>query len=439
MVGPSDALSRTGLQVDFYLLVLAAVYHADGLWGDATFDLTLRALPEGAGYAVAAGVHEAVEAVRSMRFSEEDIAWLRQQKAFADASPGFWSALEYFEFQGDIDAVAEGTLVFPDEPILRVTAPLLQATLAQTLLLQKVGHATMTATRAARFVELAGGRRVYEFGSRRMPGPASALLAARAAFVGGCYATSNALAAAELDIPAMGTLSSGFFAAYGDDDRALEAFSIHFPSVGFVNLPDGSAFEAVRKLKAYQELIRIVRVDSSSLESEARKVRQALNRTGMSEVLILGSGSLDEDAIARLDRNKAPVDLIGVGKSLVRGLDGTGFSYRLSEIWRGHEPEPALHAGASKIPGRKQLVRFDDHDVLAKVDEEHEQMALGGKPLLKPVVEGGQRLSDVPHPSVGAELCAKGLARLPEGVRAWPATETWPVRLTGRLSALSLG
>ena len=427
------------MQVDFYLLVLAAVYHADGLWGDATFDLTLRGLPEGAGYAVAAGIHEAADAVRAMRFSEQDIDWLRGQKAFADASPGFWSALEYFEFSGDIEAVGEGTLVFPDEPILRVTAPLLQATLAQTLLLQNVGHATMTATRAARFVELAGGRRVYEFGSRRMPGPASALLAARAAYVGGCYATSNALAAADLDIPAMGTLSSGFFAAYGDDDRALEAFSIHFPRVGYVNLPDGSAFEAVRKLTAYKDLIRIVRVDSSQLDSEARMVRQALNRVGMSEVLILGSGSLDEDAIARLDRNKAPVDLLGVGKSLVRGLDGTGFSYRLSEIWRGTDPEPALHAGAAKIPGRKQVCRFEDHDTLCLASEEHEQVALGGAPLLQPLITGGERVGEVPPPRDGAERCAEGLARLPDGVRAWPATASWPVRLTDRLSQLSLG
>ena len=432
-------MDRTGLQVDFYLLVLCAVYHADGLWGEATFDLYPRSLPEGGGYLVAAGIHEAVDAVRSMRFSEADIEWLRGQRAFKDAGAGFWSSLEYFQFQGDIDAVPEGTIVFPDEPILRVTAPLFSATLAQTLLLQMVGHATAVATRAARMVDLAGERRCNEFGSRRMPGPESALLAARAAYVGGFYATSNALAAAELDIPAMGTLSKGFFAAYGADDRALEAFSVHFPDVGFVNLPPGPAFEAVRRLEPYKKVLRIVRVDSDNLESEARKVRQALNRLEMEEVLLLGSGSLDEAAIARLSRNNAPLDLLGVGKQLVRGLDGTSVVYRLSEIWRGTDPEPALHEGAAKYPGRKQIMRFSDHDVLCLADEQPEQELAGGRGLLTPLIERGERLADVPHPSTSRALCRAGLKALPEGVRAWPCTKTWPLQLTDRLSALSLG
>ena len=425
--------------MDFYLLVLCAVYHADGLWGEATFDLYPRTLPEGGGYLVAAGIHEAVESVRSMRFTEADIEWLRGQRAFKDAGAGFWTSLEYFRFSGDIDAVDEGTIVFPDEPIIRITAPLLQATLAQTLVLQKIGHATAIATRAARMVGLADGRRCYEFGSRRTPGPEGALLAARAAYVGGFYATSNALAAAHLDIPAMGTLSKGFFAAYGDDAQALEAFSVHFPDVGYVNLPAGSAFEAVKSLQPYNELIRIVRVDSDGLESEARKVRQALNRSGMEKVLILGSGSLDEAAISRIARNNAPVDLLGVGKQLVRGLDGTSVVYRLAEIWRGPDPEPALHEGAAKFPGRKQVVRFDDHDVLCRADEAYEQEMGGGVPLLKPLIEQGEAVAEVPHPNVSQVLCREGLAKLPEGVRAWPSTETWPVRLTDKLSMLSLG
>lgn len=432
-------MDRTGLQVDFYLLVLGAVYHADGLWGEATFDLYPRVLPEGGGYLVAAGIHEAVEAVLSMRFTEQDIEWLRGQRAFKDAGAGFWSSLEYFGFQGDIDAVPEGTVVFPDEPIVRVTAPLLQATLAQTLLLQKIGHGTAIATRAARMVDLADGRRCYEFGSRRMPGPEGALLAARAAYVGGFYATSNALAAASLDIPAMGTLSKGFFAAYGADDRALEAFSIHFPDVGFVNLPPGPAFEAVGRLEPYREILRIVRVDSDSLESEARKVRQALNRLGMEKVLLLGSGSLDEAAIARIAANNAPLDLLGIGKQLVRGLDGTSVVYRLAEIWRGPDPEPALHEGGAKFPGRKQVLRFPDHDVLAHADEAFVLEAEGGRPLLEPLVEAGERVGEVPHPSEGQERCRAELEALPEGVRAFPCTAGWPVRLTDRLSALSLG
>ncbi len=424
------------MQVDFYLLVLAAVYHADGLWGEATFDLYPRQLPEDAGYLVSAGMHEAVDAALGMRFSPEEIAWLQAQPAFQKASPGFWSALEYFEFTGDIDALPEGTPVFPGEPMLRVTAPLVQATLIQTLLLQLVSHGTQVATRASRLAHAAQGKRLYEFASRRMPGPEAALLAARAALVGGFYATSNALAASALGVPPMGTLSDGFFAAYGSSSRALEAFSVHFPSVGFVNLPDGSPFEAVKSLEPYRELIRMVRVDSSNLGSESRMVRQALNRIGMNEVRILGSGSLDEDAIRGLILQKAPIDLLGVGKALVRPMDGVGFSYRLAEIWRGPDPEPCTHMGGARVPGRKQVLRQAEGDLVCHVDEEH---LFEGRPLLQPLVAQGERVRDLPPVQDSRQRCLDELEALPPEVRASPPDRPWPVRLSDRLSQLSLG
>ena len=371
MQPPTTSAGLQGLQADVYQLVLAAVYHADGLWGEATFDLYARELPTGHGYLVVAGVEEALDAALNLQFSEEAIGWLQKQEYFRRASDSWWQSLRGLRFSGDIDAVREGEIVFPGEPILRVRAPLIHATLLETRLIQAVSHATAVATRASRMVDAAEGRRVFDFGSRRLPGPEAALLSARAAAVGGCHGTTYALAGLRYGLETMGTLSSSFLAAYESDSAALDAFRAHFPNIGYVELPDGDILDGVCRLEAFRDSVRIVRVDHWNLNGAARMVREALDKAGMERVKILGSGSLDEHRVQELSRNRAPVDMLAVGRrlSVGSGDPGTSMAYRLAEIGRGLGSEAVTRPGASTYPGRKQVVRGPHRDMICLEDE----------------------------------------------------------------------
>jgi nicotinate phosphoribosyltransferase len=429
------------MHAEFYQLVMAAVYHADGLWGEATFDLYARGLPDDASYLVAAGVEEAVEGALSLGFTAGELDWLKQQAVFRRAGERWWEQLEGLRFQGDIYALPEGSLYFPDEPMIRVTAPLIQAVLLETRLIQCVSHGTAVATRAARLAQAAGGRALLDFGSRRLPGPEASVMAARAAAIGGCAATTCSLAGVRWGLRMMGTLSTTYLAAYENDRSGLEAFSLHFPDVHYLALPEGPAEQAVAELARLSERVRIVRVDSADLVNASREVRMALDAAGLQEVRILGSGSLDVPRLIRLDSDAAPVDMVAVGRSLAVGEGEAGISmaYRLAEIWRGVTPEPALRPGASSYPGLKQVVRLEDRDLICLEDEVFVLKMAGHEPRLVPWVQAGERVRAVE----GVERCQERredeLQGLPWAVRRLRGPEGWPVEVSERLSALTLG
>lgn len=435
MQRPFYAPEHSGLQADFYLLVLAAVYHADGLWGEASFDVYARQMPDRYGYLVLGGVSEAIESALRLGFSVEEIRWLWNQDVFARASEGWWNALENMRFEGEIRCMAEGSVVFPGEPVLRVTAPLPQAVLLETRILQALGHATAVATRAARLTQVAGGRKLFDFSSRRLPGQEAAMLAARAAIVGGFTGTTNSLAAAALEVPTMGTLSSGFLATYASDTAALEAFRVHFPEVGYVSLPEGDVVEAVLRLAPHRRAIRIVRLDEWDLDGNSRRLRGALNAAGMERTRILGSGALDEDRIAELVRRGAPVDMLAVGRSLVSGT-AVDFCWKISEIARGPDREPVRHVGATAWPGPKQVLRFADHDLVCLDDEAEALAGEQGRPLLDTMVSYGERTVPEEPVQVARDRCAEQIAALPEDLRGCDAVGDWPVRQSPRLQAL---
>lgn len=409
-------LWQTGLQTDFYLLVVAAVYHADGLWGHATFDLYPRSGVQGSNFVVAAGMHEAAEALQSMSFPENTISWMKEQPAFARASEGWWESLRHFRFSGDIHAVAEGTVIAPGTPMMRVTAPLQQATLIQTRLLQLIPAACGVATRAAQCSLASKGKRLYEFSSRRSPSGESAIMTSRAAIVGGFYATSNGASAASLGVPVMGTLSSDFFAAYGGVGPALASFALHFPDVGYVNLPAGKVDQAVAQLAPYKKQLRVVRLDHPQLARAARALRPRLDAAGMKHVRILGSGSLDAKRIQEL--GEAPVDLLAVGKHLLAG-GPVPCSYRIAEMWRGPEAMPSTGKGASKWPGCKQVLRRANHDLICL---ESEIGMYEGEPLLEPLMVAGEITRIRPEVGESRGRCLAGLGerdrilRVSEGV-----------------------
>ncbi len=442
MQPPDTSPGLQGLHADVYQLVLAAVYHADGLWGEATFDLYARELPRDHGYLVVAGVEEALDAALDLHFSDEAIRWLREQPFFAKASGSWWESLAHLRFDGDIHAVPEGELVFPGEPILRVRAPLIQATLLETRLIQAISHATAVATRAARLVDAAAGRRIYDFGSRRLPGPQAALLAARAAAIGGCAGTTYALAGHQHGLETMGTLSASFLAAYDTDQAALDAFRAHFPHIGYVELPDGDILDGVRRLGHFQDNVRIVRVDHWNLNGAARMVRQALDEAGMKRVKILGSGSLDEHRVRDLTENEAPVDMLAVGRRLSVGAGdpGTSMAYRIAEIGRGVGLEPVTRPGASSYPGCKQVVRGRRRDMICFEDEtDLVQLQIEGRALLRPVVQAGQRLAPWGSVARASERRRVALSVLPDSVKRLTQPDPWTVSVTDRLAEASLG
>ena len=418
-----------GLQTELFQLVQAAVYHADGLWGEATFDLYLKDLPEDWGFAIVAGVGPAIEGVLATRFTEEEIAWLRQRPSLSRISDYFFETLADFVFSGDIDAMPEGTPVFPGQPILRVTAPLQQAGLIQSRLVQTIGYATAVATRAARMSLAAQGRPVMDFGSRRTSGAEAAWSAARAAWIGGCTATTNALAAHTLHIPELSVVSGSMFSAYTDPTSAYAVLGIHGSGAIYLDAP---RVVELSRLVPLKNDLRSLRLDSRDLSTSSRELRKALDGLDMASLSILGSGSLDEHAIAALRAEEAPVEMFGVGSALTADRP-VHLSYRIAQLYRGPTPEPASGRWAAPWPGRKQVMRTPERDVIC-LDQEAGEFS--GDAQLKPVIRQGYPVSGTDSlPSMRAR-CQQQLPRLPADILRLRSPEERAVILSEGLKAL---
>ena len=414
MPAPLFMADRTGLQTELFQLVQAAVYHADGLWGEATFDLYLKSLPHSWGFVVAAGIEPAIQGALGARFSEEEIAWLRRHPALSHISDYFFETLREFVFSGDIDAMPEGTLAFPGQPIVRITAPLQQAGLVESRLIQTIAYASGVATRAVRLKLAARGGEILDFGSRRCSGPEAAWSAARAAWIGGCAATTNALAAHTLHIPDINVISRSILAAYQDSASAYEVLRIHGSGTLYLDAPP-DLDAGLADLEPITSSIRCLRLDHHNLDAASRQLRAALDRRGMGAVQILGSGSLGEAQLAALVASEAPLDRFGVGSSLTAGHPGLHLSYRMAELFRGPAPEPVSGPWASRWPGRKQILRSPERDILCL---ESEASGLEGAPLLQPRVRGGEPTQAAEPLSAMRDRCAVQLAALPAGLHA---------------------
>ena len=427
-----------GLVGEFYQLVLAATYHGDGLWGEATFDLYPRALPPGWGYLVSAGLEPALAMLEQFSFTAAEVAALAAMPAFARVPASFFDALGRLRFEGDVFAIPEGTPVFPNEPVMRITAPVWVATLLETRLLQIVGTSISVASRASRLVDAAAGRPVLEFGSRRSAGGESSTLASRAAWIGGVAATTNAYATMELGIPPFGTMSDTFLAAYGSDPLAYDAFRVHFPQLGHFALPDDDPLDGVRRFAPFRDKVVLVRIDHDDLGPISRTVRAALDEAGMKKTKILGSGQLDEAAIERLVRLGAPIDHFAVGRALAATVEpGIKMAFRIAEISRGTAPVPATRAGAARWPGRKQVIRLERHDFVC-LESEAGAWSRTGWPLLQPVLRRGARLASPELLTEARDRRSRMVGALPVGLRAPVATEHREVRISDKLAALAL-
>jgi nicotinate phosphoribosyltransferase len=432
----------SGLLADLYELTMAAGYLETHFEARATFELFVRSLPPRRSFLVAAGLEQALEFVESVRFSPEDIAYLRQHPAFARISANFFDYLDAFRFSGDLWALPEGTVCFPGEPLLRITAPIAEAQILETALLATISFQTMIASKAARVAKAAAGRPVVEFGTRRAHGTESGVLAARAAYIGGCKGTSNVRAGQLFGIPTYGTQAHSWIMAHEREEEAFAQFMDIFPHHSVLLLDTYDVHAALEKVIAGRRKPRGVRLDSGDLAADSVWVRQQLDEAGWGDVEIFVSGDLDEERISSLLDAGARVDTFGVGTSLSTSLDAPSLSvlYKLVELERGGEVREAAKFSEAKVtyPGRKQIYRKTDSqgefagDVIALEEER-----MSGEPLLVPVMRAGKRLGPAAPLLELQKRCQSQIECLPAAVRVLaPSTQPYPVRHSARLEAL---
>ncbi len=434
-------LERSLLLTDLYQLAMLEAYMAHGMTETAVFELFVRKLPAGRGFLMAAGLAQAVDFLEGLRFTTDEIGWLRGLDQF---SPAFVDGLADLRFTGDVDAMPEGTVFFPDEPVLRVTAPLPQAQLVETRLINLLHFESVIASKAARMALAAPGKQLVDFGLRRAHGAEAGLLAARASFLAGFSGTATVLANREFGIPLVGTMAHSFVQAHDDETTAFERFAQVRPR-GLTLLIDtydterGAAIVArlAPRLAAQGITIGAVRLDSGDLGAHARAVRAILDTAGLQTIRILASGGLDENSLLALCRAGAPIDGFGVGTSLTTSADAPALdcAYKLQEY--AGRPRRKRSEGKATWPGRKQVYRryHEDgtmaEDVVALIDE-----PIDGDALLASAMRDGKRVAGLPSLIESRARAAASLAQLPERLRQL-APDRFAVQISPGLRALA--
>lgn len=427
------APSGTALFTDLYEFRMARAYQALAMAEQATFSLSVRRLPPARNVLLACGIDDAIDLVAGLRFDADAILALRALGEFPEP---FLDWLAAFRFSGDIDAVAEGTPVFAEEPLIEITAPIAEAQLLETLVMNQVGLQTLLASKALRVVSAAAGRTVVDFGSRRAQGIDAALAGARAFHIAGVAGTSLVAAGARHGIPVVGTMAHSFVQACADETEAFRAYASLYPeTILLVDTYD--TLEGVRRVIALAHAlgpdcrIRGIRLDSGDLASLARAARAAFDAAGLQTLQIFASGGLDEHRIAALVQSGAPIDAFGVGTEMSVSADAPSLDlvYKLAAY--AGRPRTKLSPGKRILPGRKQVFRADG-DMIACAGER-----VDGTPLLRPVVRGGARVVARATLAEARATAAQGLATLPPALRDLaPADPPYPVRISAALAAL---
>ena len=431
--------ANLGLFTDLYELTMLQAYVERGMGETATFSLFVRRLPERRNYLLACGLDDVLDYLERLRFRREGLDYLASLGRFSER---FLRWLEEFRFAGDVDAVPEGTPVFENEPLLEITAPIAQAQLVETFVMNQMHLQTVLASKAARVVTAAAGRSVVDFGPRRMHGIDAAIKAARAFYIAGVAATSNTLAGQIYGVPVAGTMAHSFVQAADNEMAAFRAFTALYPeTILLVDTYD--TLQGVRHVIALaRELgdafkVRAVRLDSGDLAELASKARALLDEAGLHQVEIFASGSLDEDRIAELVAKGAPITGFGVGTAMGVSEDAPGLDIAYKLCAYGGRGRLKLSTGKPILPGRKQVFRIEENgravrDVITRAEEPEI-----GRPLLRTVMRGGRRL---PRGSVDLQAARRRaqdeIARLPAPIRAIrPAERRYPVEVSAALQA----
>ncbi len=429
------------LATDLYQLTMIAGYFECGKNHKSTFELFVRNLPENRSYLIAAGLEQAIHYLENMRFTAEYIKYLKNLPVFKNVSRGFFDYLRNFRFSGDVYAIPEGTVIFGNEPIIRITASLIEAQIIETYLLSIINFQTLIASKASRVVHAAKGRNVIDFGTRRAHGPQAGVLAARACFIGGCAGTSNVLGAYELGIPSIGTVAHSWVMAYDDEYASYKDFHKVFPDNTILLIDTYDTIKGARLATKIGKKLKGVRLDSGNIMLLSKKVRKILDDAGLGHVKITASGDLNEYKISQMLDKDACIDSFGVGTEMVTSKDipALGGVYKLVEQEKEGISMPKMKFSKDKatFPSKKQVYRFLNKkglfkkDIIGLVDEEFD-----AKALLLPVMKKGKLLHKIPTVQQIQKTARKNNSQLPEKFKELDCKALYPVTISRRLKKI---
>ncbi|HJX05323.1 MAG TPA: nicotinate phosphoribosyltransferase [Candidatus Nanoarchaeia archaeon] len=433
--------SKTML-TDLYQLTMLAGYLDNNKHEEtATFDLFIRKLPKDWGYYLANGIEDTIDYITNLKFSDEDLAYLRKQEFF---KPEFLEYLKDFKFEGDVYAVREGTPVFPNQPVLRVTAKRSQAQFVETALLNMINYQTMIATKANRVVNAAKDAKVVDYGLRRAQEEDAAMKGARAAYIGGAIGTSNVKAGKEYGIKILGTQAHSFIMSFPTELEAFRAYVKTFPNkttllIDTYDTIEGAknAAKVAKELEKQGDRLSAVRLDSGDLCDLSKKVRQILDEQGLHYVNIVASNDLNEYKIDELVKAKAPINGYGVGTEMITAKPVAAIPgvYKLVEDNDGAKIK--LSQDKKTYPGKKQVYRVMgadgkySHDILGL-----EYEGIAGTPLLEKVVKQGKRVTGRRNLDEIRQYALECVSKLPEHLKEVRVAQQYEMKISDGLNKL---
>lgn len=430
-----------GIATDLYELTMTAGYFKLGMNFPVVFELSIRHLPPNRGYLIAYGIEDAIDYIISLKFTEEEINYIKKLEVFQKIGEDFFDFLRSFSFKGDVWAVKDGTIIFANEPIIQVEASLLEAQMLETYLLSIINFQTNIATKASRIVYAAKNRGVIEFGFRRAHGIEAAVEAAKAAYIAGCIGTSNMLAGYKYNIPVYGTTAHSWTMVSPSELQAFRNYHLVFPDNTILLIDTYDVIEGAKKAIQIGKDVKGVRIDSGNLIELSKKVRKMLNQANMNHTKIILSGDLNEYIIDEIVRKKTPVDLFGVGTELVTSKDAPALSgiYKVVQENSQGFPRPLMKLSKDKVtlPGKKQIYRVEEngfykYDILALFEENISK----GIPLLRKVIQNGKRVYEKESLSSVREYIQSQLDKLPNKYRKIIKPSQFPIKISKVLKAL---
>jgi len=421
--------SNNALKTDLYELTMAAGYFQDKVNLRAVFELFCYKAPHNRSYFVACGLEQVVNYILGLRFDGKDIDFLRAQPAFRTVNRKFFEYLRNFQFSGNVWAMREGEVFFPSEPVIQVEAPVIEAQILETYILSMMHVQSLVATKASRVVQSAGLSRkkrvVVDFGSRRAHGPQAAVLAARAAYIGGCVGTSNVYAGREFNIPLFGTMAHSWVGVFDSEQEAFRKYYRVFPENTVLLVDTYDTIEGIKRAVKLEKNIGGIRLDSGNLAALSKKARRILNKHKLKQAKIIASGNLNEYRIEKLIKQKAPIDVFGVGTDMVtsRDLPSLDLIYKLVQTESKHfgvKFKAKRSEGKITTAGRKQVFRrytkkgLFMEDVVGLFSEDAPK---DSHPLLEPIIKGGQLARPLPDIVSIRNYTHKRLSLLPKRCR----------------------
>lgn len=429
-----DNPSRSAIFTDLYELTMGQAYDLERMDHVAVFELYFRDMPKTRNYVMAAGLGDVLDYLENWCFSEDDLAYLKRLGHFSDQ---FLDRLRNLRFTGDVHAVAEGTVVFGYEPVIQVVAPIIQAQIVETFMINQIHFQSLVATKISRVVNAARGKTVVDFGSRRAHGLDAAVKVARTTFIAGGAGSSNVLAGKLYGVPVFGTMAHSYIQAHEDEYEAFERFTGLYPETTLL-VDTYDTLEGISKMielsrKAGDKFrVTAIRLDSGDLVELSKKAREMLDRAGLSRVRIFVSGGLDEYAIEKLLDAEAPIDGFGVGTKMVVSSDAPDLDMVYKLVEYNGEPRTKLSSGKEIYPGKKQIFRMEENgrmvrDTIGRHDED-----LEGRRLIRPVMQNGRRLEAGRMSLADARnLARQEMAGLPHDLKRLSSPRTpYPVEIS---------